>query len=138
MEVFCAALAAVLPEMVYSYYFIVLYNRLLLLLTKATAATAFNDDATAKTTLCEHKALDSHVQTAINDFTSEGGVCYVVRESGRVLVHSVPSSLMKPSDAAAARMIAAIASTAGDSALAATTPAARIRASRASNQICGE
>ena len=36
---FCAVLAAVLPETAYSYYFIVLYNRLLLLLTKATVAT---------------------------------------------------------------------------------------------------
>jgi len=83
---FCAVLAAALPETAYSYYFIVLYNRLLLLLTKATVSTAFNDHATAKTTLYEHNAVDSQLQTAINHFTSGGGVCYVVSSNGHMII----------------------------------------------------
>ena len=86
VAVFCAVLAAALPETVYSYYFIVLYNGLLLLLTKATVATAFNDHATAKATLYEHNGIDSQLQTAINHFTSGGGVCYVVSSNGHMII----------------------------------------------------
>ena len=86
VAVFCAAIADALPETLYSYYFIVLYNPLLLLLTKATVSTAFNDHATAKATLYEHNTIDSQLQTAINHFTSGGGVCYVVSSNGHMII----------------------------------------------------
>ncbi len=86
IAIFCAQIASALPETVYSFYFIALYNPLLLLLTKATTSTAFNDHATAKVTLYEHNTLDSRLQSAIKILTSGGGVYYVVSKSGHMII----------------------------------------------------
>jgi hypothetical protein len=85
-ETFSAALAEALPETPYAYYLIVLYTPLLLLLTKATVATAFNDHATARATTYEHNTIDSTLQTALNNFITGGGVCYNLDKDGRMLI----------------------------------------------------
>ena len=57
-----------------------------MVLQHAYVATAFNDHATAKTTSYEHNAIDSQLQTAINHFTSGGGVCYAVSSDGHMII----------------------------------------------------